>query len=33
LKRQVARRRCRLYHRAVCVIGHRFWNYWGEVDE
>lgn len=27
LKRQVARRRCRVYHLAVCTIGFRFWNY------
>jgi hypothetical protein len=27
VKRMVARRRCRAYHRAVSEFGHRFWNY------
>ena len=27
LKRQVARRRCRLYRRALSEFGQRFWNY------
>jgi hypothetical protein len=32
LKRQVARRRCRVYHRAVCLVGGRFWNYRGTTS-
>ena len=32
LKRQVARRRCRVYHRTVSSIGYRFWNYRGEAN-
>ena len=31
LKRQVARRRCRLYHRAVREFGHRFWRHRGNT--